>query len=88
VAPWINLAYESDTDFFDFDIDPTTIKRTNKLAIIESDNDSEGVQNSVNFIKQKFPTAQVKTFHNYGHFTFNSMKTVEFPELLEAILQP
>jgi hypothetical protein len=29
----------------------------------------------------------VRIFHDYGHFTIGSMKTPEFPELLEELLK-
>jgi predicted alpha/beta hydrolase family esterase len=69
VAPWLNLDHEYDFDFFDFDIDQATTERVNSLALFSSDNDSQGVQDTVAFLQKKLPKSVVKEFHNYGHFT-------------------
>ena len=86
VAPWLNLDHDYDIDFFDFEIDPTITDRVNELIIFSSDNDSQGVQNTVELLRTLLPKATIQTFHNYGHFTLGSMKTDAFPELLETIL--
>lgn len=86
VAPWLNLDREYDFDFFEFEVDQNITERVNSLTLFLSDNDSRGVQNTVAFLREKLPKSVVKEFHNYGHFTLGSMKTDEFPELLEAVL--
>jgi uncharacterized protein len=86
VAPWLNLDHEYDINFFDFKIDPTIANRVNEFIIFSSDNDRKSMQESVSFIKEKIPSVVVRTFHAYGHFTFSSMKTGAFPELLDALL--
>ncbi len=86
VAPWLNLDHEYDIDFFDFEIDPTIADRVNKLLIFSSDDDGKPMHESEDFIKEKIPSATVRTFHEYGHFTLRSMKTDAFPELLEALI--
>lgn len=85
VAPWLNLDHEYDTDFFDFDIDAKLTERVNECIIFNSDNDETSVQDSTQYLKEKLPQIVVKDFHNYGHFTLNSMKTDAFPELLEVL---
>jgi predicted alpha/beta hydrolase family esterase len=87
VAPWLNLAHELRTDFFDFEVDPTIVGRTNKFVIFNSDDDDPSVQNSANFLKEKLPNIAFRTFHNYGHFCYGDMKTDAFPELLETVLE-
>lgn len=86
VAPWLNplsnLKYD-DAGFYDFEIDSDIVRRTGGLIVFSSDNDEEGVQETVRILKEKINNLVVRDFHNYGHFTFASMKTVEFPELLE-----
>ena len=86
VAPWLNLNHEEASTFFDFEVDPGIIERTKEMIIFASDNDQSSVQNSVKFLRGKFPSATYREFHEYGHFTLKSMKTNAFPELLEAIL--
>lgn len=86
VAPWVNSRHEDDIDFFDFEIDPKVAERANKFLIIGSDNDGEDVTNSVNFLKEKLPTARYREFKGFGHFTWKSMDSTEFPELLKELL--
>ncbi len=86
VAPWLNPDHERNTDFFDFRIDTTIQERCNELIIFASDNDMQSVQDSIAFLQNKIPTATLRTFHDYGHFTMRSMKTDVFPELLKVIL--
>lgn len=87
VAPWLNVNHEEDITFFDFTPNPDLLQQANKVVVFSSDNDHEDVKNSVDFLVSKYPTIQVKNFHEYGHFTYGSMKTDKFPELLEECLQ-
>lgn len=86
VAPWVNINHEENTDFFDFEIDPSLIEHTKEMIIFASDNDGDEVQASVRFLHDKFPNVIFKLFHEYGHFTQSSLHTNKFPELLESIL--
>lgn len=86
VAPWVNINHEEDTDFFDFEIDPSLAERTQEMIILASDNDGDEVQASVRFLHDKFPNVTFKLFHEYGHFTQRSLPTNKLPELLELIL--
>lgn len=86
VAPWLNTDHEYDFDFFDFEIDQSISDRVNEFIIFASDNDGDGVKQSVKLLEQKLPAVNARVFHDYGHFTFGSMKTDAFPELLEVIL--
>lgn len=86
VAPWLNLEHEAALTFFDFTIDPELIHRVNQLTIFASDDDDIAIQNTVALLTNTFPTATLKTFHEYGHFTLKSMKTTAFPELLTSLV--
>lgn len=86
VAPWLNVSHEEDITFFDFKPNPELLTQTNKFVIFASDNDSQDVKNSVEFLISKYPNLTAKDFHDYGHFTYSSMKTDEFPELLTECL--
>jgi predicted alpha/beta hydrolase family esterase len=86
VAPWVNVNHEYDTTFFDFEVDSTIAERTKEMVIFASDDDAADVQTSVNYLRDKFPNATFRLFHEYGHFTQRSLPTNTFPELLEAIL--
>lgn len=87
VAPWLDPDKDNTGSFFDFSIDPSLIKRTDGLTIFHSDNDMGNVIKSVAMIREALPEAEYREFHNYGHFTFNTMQTQEFPELLAACIQ-
>lgn len=86
VAPWINSDHKYDIDFFDFKIDPAIVNRSNEFIIFSSDNDSATVQSSVKVLVEKLHNISHHNFHHYGHFTLGSMKTSEFPELLNVIV--
>ncbi len=90
VAPWLNPDNNpvSDTaDFFFFDLDAGMVSRTAGLTIFNSDNDQESIQKSVQIIRNEVKDVVYKEFHNYGHFCYGDMKTVEFPELVEECLR-
>lgn len=87
VAPWLNVNHENDFSFFDFDLDVGLMERIKDLIIFSSDNDDRDIQGSVNYLRENFPQSSLQEFHNRGHFCYEDMKTVEFPELLAAILE-
>ncbi len=90
VAPWLNPENnpKSDTaDFFDFNIDQDLVKRTAGITIFNSDDDKPTIHKSVQIIRDKTNGINHKEFHNYGHFCYEDMKTFEFPELLNEILE-
>ena len=83
VAPWIDPDGDETRGFFDgFEMDTKLATRTKGLTIFHSDNDMGNVHKSVAEIRQKIEAIKYKEFHNYGHFTYGSMGTIEFPELL------
>ncbi|MDZ7786417.1 MAG: alpha/beta hydrolase [Candidatus Saccharibacteria bacterium] len=85
VAPSLGWHYSDDHYFGDFIIDPGLAKRTNGITIFHSDNDGEGIQKSVKEIRDSIENIKYREFH-LGHFTFRSMGTDEFPELLDEVL--
>jgi predicted alpha/beta hydrolase family esterase len=87
VAPWLDPAREETADFFDFDIDKDLVSRTAGLTLFQSDNDPvPGVAESIKYLCEALEKVELKMLHNYGHFCFAHMKTVEFPELVSVIL--
>jgi len=88
VAPWFDPKRRETKSFFDFEIDPEIENRINRIEIFISENEViEGVEESVEIIKNKFAKARIHQFKNKGHFTFEEMKTDKFPELIEVILE-
>lgn len=88
VAPWINTKREFDVPMFDnLQIDESLTTKTKSLNIFCSTNDFDYINNSVDILKSKIKNITIREFKDYGHFTFDDMKTVEFPELLEEILK-
>lgn len=87
VAPYLDPDHEHTQSFFDdFEIDPNLVSRTAGVTIFNSDNDQDDIHKSVDIIRQKVKGVVYKEFHNYGHFTSDGMKTLEFPELLQEVL--
>jgi predicted alpha/beta hydrolase family esterase len=87
VAPWLNVRHEEDITFFNFKLSLKLLNQANKIVVFASDDDAQDVKNTVEFLVSSYPKLNVKNFHDYGHFTYSSMKTVEFPELLEECLR-
>lgn len=90
VAPWINPENNpaSDTaDFFEFEMDPDLVSRTAGVTIFHSDNDQETIHRSVQIIRDTVKNIAYKNFKDKGHFCFDDLKTVEFPELALEILE-
>ncbi len=87
VAPYLDVEKESIPEFFDFKLDENIPARTKGLTIFNSDDDQPEMQNTVKLLKEKLRNFKYVEFHNYGHFTFEDMKTIEFPELLEECLR-
>jgi hypothetical protein len=84
VAPWIDPDRKAG-DFFEFDIDSALVGRTKGLTIFYS-TDDKAVRRSVLRLRNAIANHMYKEFEDFGHFTQDSMGTVEFPELLEEAL--
>lgn len=85
VAPWLDPEGEKDPAFFDFTIDPSMIDRF-LIDIFISDDDHSSIHTSISMIRQALSKVTMHEFRGKGHFTFEEMHTVEFPELRDAIL--
>jgi len=86
VAPWLNLDHEYDSDFYDFELDPSIVERTNDFIIFSSDNDGQAMKDSIEYLAEQLPNVTIRTFHEYGHFTQRTLKDNKFTELLQTIL--
>jgi predicted alpha/beta hydrolase family esterase len=87
VAPWLDPDKNEAGEFLrNYEIDSDLTSRTEGIVIFNSDNDMGNVLKSVAVIREKIKDAEYKEFKNYGHFTKGSMKTTEFPELLDECL--
>ena len=90
VAPWLGLDIGDrpfDDTFFDFELDSKLADKTQGLSILVSDDDSEGVLNSVKILRKELEGAAFRDFSGKGHFVLLSLGSEEFPELLEEILK-
>jgi predicted alpha/beta hydrolase family esterase len=87
VAPWLDPDNVDQDNFFDFTIDPNLASRTAGLTIFNSDNDADDIHRSITTIQAAAKGIAIRDFHNYGHFTFGSMGTVEFPELVQELMR-
>jgi predicted alpha/beta hydrolase family esterase len=87
VAPWLDPDGKDENGFFaDFEIAPGLAARTAGVTIFGSDNDQASVKRSIDSLRSKAQNLTYREFHNYGHFCFEDMKTVEFPELAHEAL--
>jgi predicted alpha/beta hydrolase family esterase len=85
VAPSLGIDWET-KEFFNFTIDPDLASRTKKLVIFVSDDDRAAVQQAAKTIRASIAHTKTREFHGYGHFCFEDMGTVEFPELRDELL--
>lgn len=87
VAPWID-PMERLGSFLDFTIDPDLTKLVSEMHVLFSlDEPVEGVEESVRKIKQIYPDCIYHEFKHHGHFCLDDMKTDNFPELLDIIVE-
>jgi hypothetical protein len=87
VAPFLDPEREITTTFFDFEMDKDMADRTDGLFVFFSRDDERSVLTSVKQLRAKLKNIQVKEFSDKGHFTFDDMKTEEFPELRDTLLR-
>lgn len=88
VAPWMGIRpdQEFDNSFFDFTVSVDIATKTSGLTIFSSTNDVSEIQESVQQLLSSIKDARLIELENKGHFTFNGLGTVEFPELLNEII--
>ena len=86
IAPWLDVEGNYPA-MFEFTLRSDINKQVKGgIKIFYSTDDQESTQLTVSKLRQ--PTNELKyhEFTNYRHFTFGSMKTREFPELLKICL--
>jgi predicted alpha/beta hydrolase family esterase len=86
VGPWLDPDHTLQEDFFAGELDSHLVKQTNGLILFVSDDDSESVQKSVQRITEEISDITVRNFPGYGHFTYDNLGGVEFPELRDELL--
>jgi predicted alpha/beta hydrolase family esterase len=91
VAPWLGILGPKNTEpfdetFFKFDIDKSLAGKMTDLTLIESTNDMNTVQKSIEILKNSVDNMKIIAIENAGHFCARD-GYAEFPELLEEILQ-
>lgn len=87
VAPFLNPNNTIEMGkFFDFTIDKELSNRIGRTCVFYSTDDNDYILKTVEIIKTELADIEVFEFDNKGHFTFGDMKTEEFPELLEWLL--
>jgi predicted alpha/beta hydrolase family esterase len=88
VAPWLDPEAKHTKHFFDdFEIDPGFPARTAGITVFYSDDDQNDVQQTIAILREKAPEITFREFHGYGHFCYENMKTIAFPELLEEVVK-
>lgn len=85
VAPSIDPLKKRGTEFYNFEIDQSLSTRIQRFFLVASDHDSDGVNETVNILRKKFPEISFKEFPGYGHFILKDMGTEKFPELVDII---
>ncbi|MEX2514972.1 MAG: alpha/beta fold hydrolase [Candidatus Paceibacterota bacterium] len=87
VAPWLDPDGEVDNDFFDFQIDPELVGKTDGIHIFISEDDDADSLDSLKIIEKKIKNVSVTRFKDRGHFTYGDMGTEEFLELIDVIFE-
>jgi len=88
VAPWKIPEPErkgTDLDFYNYPIDATIKDRVNRIIMFTADDERENGKKSL-IIYQEALGGQVIELPGHGHYILKDMKTEEFPELLEVVL--
>ncbi len=86
IAPWFDVEGEYPNMFnFSFRQD-ISLQAKKGIDVLYSTNDQKTVQLSIEKLHKLVNDINYHEFINYGHFTFGSMKTQEFPELLQICL--
>jgi predicted alpha/beta hydrolase family esterase len=86
VAPWKIFENENERYFYDYDINKCVKKNVNEIIIFTSNNEEENGKKSVKIFHNSLG-GDIIELKNKGHFTLEDMKTEEFPDLLNKILE-
>jgi len=87
VAPW-KIPNGNDKlrkEFYTYPIDKTIKNRVNKIVMFTSDDEEEDGKKSL-IIYNKNLDGKVIELKSHGHYTLSDMKTENFPELIEEVL--
>jgi predicted alpha/beta hydrolase family esterase len=77
---------EHNRDLYNFEINPEVKDRVGEIIIFTSPEEPAHRQENILLYQELFG-AKVVSLPGKGHYTFDDMKTDEFPELLEEILK-
>lgn len=86
VAPWLDPDKTLKEPFYAPPFDSNMTERMKGIVIFRSDDDSESVQQSVARITKEIHGVTVREFTGYGHFTYENLHGIAFPELLQEII--
>ncbi len=87
VAPWLDPDKDHCPKFFDFTIKRNLVAFTSGVTVFVSKDDDSDILDSVQQVSSECEGVEIREFMDKGHFTFDDMKSQEFPELLEAVLK-
>jgi predicted alpha/beta hydrolase family esterase len=88
VAPWLDPGKTLDENFYEGDFDPQLVSRTDGIVIFRSDDDSDSVHQSIKRITEEIDGVELREFTGKGHFTYDNLSGVKFPELLQELVGP
>jgi predicted alpha/beta hydrolase family esterase len=86
VAPWKIAESQDENEFYSYEINEHVKDNIKNVIIFTSDDEEENGKRSVK-IFHKFLGGEIIELNNHGHFTLGDMKTEEFPELIDKILE-
>lgn len=85
VGPYLDPDRDHVPEFFDFAIKHDFAKQTAGTVVFVSADDDAEILESVERLKANCEGIEIRAFQDKGHFTYDDMKTEEFPELLQEI---
>ena len=86
IAPWIDPNHKFAPEMFsDWEVKDITTQADNTRLFISMDDDKEELDTAEK-LKQTVTGLEIQEFKDRGHFTFEDMKTGEFPELFEFLI--
>lgn len=86
IAPWLDPRNELDTNMFDFTIDTHLAQKTDGVRVFVSEDDEDGILETVARIEAEVEAVTIRRFSDKGHFCMGDLGTAAFPELLEEVL--
>ena len=85
VAPWLD-PQRTCGDFLRCTLAKDLAERVKEIHVFYSaDEPVTGVEETVQLVQNTYPTATLHQCDKMGHFCFEEMETVEFPELLKVV---